>query len=129
MRGGNHHQLFRGEAKGIEPGTVGSAAFSERQVLRNPEDAPPVMTGHSRPKDGVLSRAYVPANHPQSKPNRCRKMSLAGCRDFMECAANKSAAERPIDGGNAEGHGTGTTFDPWRLLQGQQVLTKLLDHY
>ena len=39
MCGGNHHQSFRCEAKGVEAGAMQDAAFGERHVLDDPEQA------------------------------------------------------------------------------------------
>lgn len=113
MRDGNHHQSFRREAQGVEAGAMQDAAFGERHVLDDPEQA---------------GRGNCKRRQPQSKSGCCGEMSLPRCRNFVQCAAYEAAAKHSIDDGNAEGQDPRTGRDPGCRLQSQKTLAKLLDH-
>jgi hypothetical protein len=85
-RGGDRQQALGCEAEGIEAGAVGCAAFGERHVLGEPENA------------GLYVR-----RQPQRKTCRRREMSLACRSDLVQCAAREAAAERCVDDGDAKG--------------------------
>ena len=55
-------------------------------------------------------------------------MGLAGRGNFMQRAASQSAAERFIDGINAERQHAVIVLDPGRFLQSLKALTKLGEH-
>jgi hypothetical protein len=83
---------FWRETKGIEPGAMQRSAFGKRHVLDDPEEA---RRRSSKPYQS------------QGKPADGRKMSLARCRNLMQGAAHKPAAEHRIDSGNPKRQGVG----------------------
>ena len=55
-------------------------------------------------------------------------MSFAHRRDLMQRAARQAAAERAVDGRDAERQRACAVGDAGGFLQSLQALTKLLDH-
>ena len=55
-------------------------------------------------------------------------MGFARGRDLMQRAARQAAAERGVDGRNAERHDAGAVFDAGRFFQRPQALAKLGNH-
>ena len=55
-------------------------------------------------------------------------MRLARRRDFVQCAARKTAAERRVDRLGTERQAAGRAFEGGGFLQGLQALAQLVDH-
>ena len=111
MRGGNRQQALRMKAEGIETGPIGRAAFGKRHVLGEPADV------------GLFARG-----EPQRKTRCCGEVGLARRRDFVQRAAHKAAAERRVDGRDAERQDAGAVADPGWLFKGAQALAQLIEH-
>jgi hypothetical protein len=90
MRNRDRYMSFWREAKSIEPGAMQRSAFGKRHVLDDPEE---------------LRRSGSKPYQPQGKPGNGSQMSLARCRNLMQCATHKPAAEHRIDSGNSKRQG------------------------
>ena len=93
----DHQQPFGRDAEGIEPGAVRRAAFGERHVLGDPDQA---------------KRGGSTLRHRQREAGRCGKMRLASCRDFVERAADEAAAEDVSRAGMPKGRVPGRSSIP-----------------
>jgi len=109
VAGGDRQQPLGREVEGIEARAVQRATFGERHVLGDPADA-------------------AACRQSERKAGRGGEMGFAGRRDFMQRAACQAAAERLIDGRNAERQAAWIVADPGGFLQSLQALTQLLEH-
>ncbi len=94
MCGDDGYQPFGPKAKSIEPWSIESAVFSERQVFGDPNGITFLFCT-------ALFRTTKQRNR-HGKSCCSGKMHLSCCRYFMQRAAHKPAAQRRVDRLDAE---------------------------
>ena len=91
------------KAESIEAGAVRRAAFGERHVLGDPDEA------------GVFARRQC-----ERKAGRRGEVGLARRGDLVQRAARQAAAERRIDRRDAERQGARAVRDPGGFLKARR---------
>ncbi len=133
-RGRDRDQPFGRQAGGVETGAIGHAVLGEREILGDPDDAvSPEDRGPRTPTAAAarLSRGdrldespAPPRRQPERKAGGGGGVRLARGGDLVQCAAAEPAAERGVDGRNAECKRRRRTVQPERGFGGAQLLAQ-----